>query len=109
MLESSNAKKPILHCFCGRKHLIKRAADNGWSFSIPTNVVNAEHFQNMAREVHISQLFTETDSPYLSPFRGKRNEPAFVIEAVKKIAEIKGMTVEDTANNIFMNYQNMFM
>lgn len=109
MLESSNARHVLLHCFCGRKHLVKRAADNGWSFSVSTNIVRSEQFQAMAKEVHISQLFTETDSPYLSPFPGKRNEPAFVVEATKKIAELKGMTVEDTANNIFMNYQNLFL
>ncbi|MBW2964379.1 TatD family hydrolase [Candidatus Woesearchaeota archaeon] len=109
MLESSNAKRPILHCFCGRKHLVKRAADNGWSFSVSTNVVKSEQFQDLVRSVHISQLLTETDCPYLSPFVGKRNEPAFVVESTKKIAELKGMTVEDTANNIFMNYQNMFL
>ena len=51
---------------------------------------------------------TETDSPYLSPFRGKKNEPEFVVEAVKKIASIKGFTVEEVSNNIFMNYQELF-
>ena len=108
VLEESKHKKVVLHCFNGRKHLIKRAADLGYSFSIPTNIVRSEHFQTLVGMVHISQLLTETDTPYLSPFRDKSNEPAFVIESVKKIAEVKGMTVEDTANNIFMNYQRMF-
>ncbi|MBW2996673.1 TatD family hydrolase, partial [Candidatus Woesearchaeota archaeon] len=54
-------------------------------------------------------LLTETDAPYLSPFPGQRNEPAFVIETIKKIAEIKRMTEEDVANNIYMNYTNMFL
>ncbi|MFH1063844.1 MAG: TatD family hydrolase [Candidatus Woesearchaeota archaeon] len=109
MLESSDAKKIILHCFSGRQHLVRRAAGHGWSFSIPTNVVRSQQFQEMVELVHISQLLTETDSPYLTPFREKRNEPAFVVESLKKIAELKGMTVEDTANNVFMNYQKMFM
>jgi TatD DNase family protein len=109
MLDASNAKKVVLHCFSGRKHLIRRAADKGWTFSIPTNVVKTEHFQQMIRDVHISQLLTETDCPYLSPFAGQRNEPAFVLESLKKIAEIKGMTLEDAANVIFMNYQNLFL
>jgi len=109
MLEASDAKKVVLHCFSGKKSLIKRAADKGWSFSIPTNVVKSEHFQQMIKQVHISQLLTETDCPYLSPFPGQRNEPAFVIESLKKIAEIKGTTIEDTASNIFMNYQKLFL
>jgi len=109
MLESSNAKKVVLHCFSGRHHLVRRAAGHGWSFSIPTNVVRSQHFQTVIDIVHMSQLLTETDSPYLTPFRDQRNEPAFVVESLKKIAEIKGMTVEDTANNVFMNYQKMFL
>ena len=108
ILEESGYKKVVLHCFCGRKHLVKRAADLGYYFSIPTNVVKSEQFQQLVREVHISKLLTETDSPFLSPFQGRTNEPAFVIEALKKIAELKGMTLDDTANNIFMNYQDLF-
>jgi len=109
MLEASKAKKVVMHCFSGRVHLIKRVAANGWSFSIPCNIVKSEQFQNLVKLVNISQLLTETDCPYLSPFPDTRNEPAFIIESVKKIAELKGMTVEDTANNIFMNYQNLFL
>ena len=108
MLESSKIKNIILHCFCGRKHLVKRAADNGCNFSIPPIIVRLQQFQIMAEIVNISQLLTETDAPYLSPYPGKRNEPAFVIETIKKIAEIKKITPEDTANNIFMNYQRLF-
>ncbi len=108
MLEASKIKDIILHCFCGRKHLVKRAADNGWNFSIPPIIVRLQQFQIMAEIVNISHLLTETDGPYLSPYPGKRNEPAFVAETIKKIAEIKGMTEEDTANNVFMNYQRLF-
>lgn len=109
MLEKSDAKKVVLHCFSGKFSLVKRAAAKGWSFSIPTNVVKSEHFQKIIETVHISQLLTETDCPYLSPFANTRNEPAFVLESLKKIAEIKGITLEDAGNNIFMNYQNLFI
>jgi TatD DNase family protein len=98
-----------MHCFSGKKSLIQRAADNGWSFSVPPVIVRLQHFQIMAEMVNISQLLTETDAPYLSPFPGQRNEPGFVIETIKKIAEIKRMTEEDVANNIYMNYTNMFL
>ena len=85
MLESSKIKNIVLHCFCGRKHLVKRAADNGCNFSIPPIVVKLQQFQLMAELVNINQLLTETDAPYLSPYPGQRNEPAFVIETIKKI------------------------
>ena len=109
LLEELNCKKVVMHCFSGRKHLIKRAADLGYYFSIPTNIVKSSHFQQLVDMVHISRLLTETDSPFLSPFPGRANEPAFVIESLRKIAEIKGMTLEDTANNVFMNYQGLFL
>jgi len=109
MLESSSIKKIIMHCFTGRKHLVSRAADKGWSFSIPPVIVKLQQFQLMAEIVNINQILTETDCPYLSPYPGIRSEPGFVIETVKKIAEIKGFDVEETANTIFMNYQKMFL
>ena len=108
ILESSGIKKVILHCFSGGFELVKKAAGLGYYFSIPANIVFSQHFQKMAEEVTINQLFAETDAPYLSPFKGKRNEPAFVAEAVKKIAEIKGFDKTEVANNIFLNYQKVF-
>ena len=107
MLESSKAKKVIMHCFSGNFSLIKKIEDNGWHFSIPTNIVRSTHFQELVRKVDINQLLTETDSPFLSPYPRKRNEPSFVIEAVKKIAEIKGMDIIEVENNLFMNFQRL--
>ena len=98
-----------MHCFSAKKSIIKRAADNGYSFSIPPVITRLQHFQTLVEMVNIKQLLTETDCPYLSPFPDKRNEPAFITETIKKIAEIKRMTQEDTANNIYMNYTNMFL
>jgi len=107
LLESSKAKV-VLHSFEGNFKLVKKAADLGYYFSIPTNIVRSEHFQKLVEETDINQLLTETDSPYLSPFPDKKNEPSFVIESVKKIAEIKNLDIEETANNVFMNYQKVF-
>lgn len=108
MLESSSIKKIVLHCFSGNKKLILRAADNGWFFSIPPIITRLQHFQMLTDIVNINQLLTETDAPWLSPYYGKLNEPAFVIEAVKKIAEVKSLSVEETANNIWKNFQMVF-
>ncbi len=63
----------------------------------------------MADIVNINQLLTETDAPYLSPFPSERNEPAFVIETIKKIAEIKNFMPEEVANNIWVNYNRLFL
>ena len=108
MLETSSIKKVLLHCFSGKRRLVQRAADLGYSFSIPTNIVRAENFQLMAERVNINQLFCETDAPYLSPFKDKINEPSYVIESYKKIAQIKGMELQEVINNIWVNYSRLF-
>lgn len=108
MLESSNLKKVLMHCFSGKKPLVKRIADNGWFLTAPTIVVRSQQFQDIVRNVPISQLFCETDSPYLSPYKGEWNEPSFVIESYKKIAEIKQMDINEVVNNIYMNWQKVF-
>jgi len=109
ILESSGYKKVIMHCFSGRKHLVKRAYDLGYYFSIPTNVVRLQQFQEMVKEIDINHLFCETDAPFLSPFKEKTNEPAFVIESYKKIAEIKELTLEEVEKNIWMNFERLFL
>ncbi|MFC1690659.1 TatD family hydrolase [Nanoarchaeota archaeon] len=112
ILESANLKniknKIIMHCFGGNSSQTKKVIENGWSFSVPTNIVRSQHFQNIVKQAPITQILTETDCPYLAPEKDQRNEPAFVAKSIKKIAEIKGMTKEDATNNIFMNYQRIF-
>lgn len=108
MLESSKPKKIVMHCFCGKKSLVKKIQGNGWFFSIPTTVIRSQQFQLMAQEVPITQLFCETDSPFLSPYKEKPNEPAFVVESYKKISEIKNMEFKEVVNNIYMNWQKVF-
>ncbi len=109
VLESFNLKKVIMHCFGGNSKLVKRIIDNDWYISIPPIVVRSSHFQNIVRITPMSNLLTETDSPFLSPYKGKKNEPSFVVKSVKKIAEIKKLTQEETSQNIFLNYQRLFL
>lgn len=108
MLSSSKLKKVILHCFEGRKHLVGKAIDAGYSFSIPCNIIKLQHFQSIAERAPMQQLLTETDSPWLGPVPGVRNEPFNVLGTVQKIALIKKITAEEAENLIFMNYQRMF-
>jgi len=108
IIEAHKLKKVVMHCFCGKKSLIKRIADNGWFLTVPTIVIRSQQFQELVKNVSISQLFCETDSPYLSPYKDQSNEPAFVIESYNKIAELKEMDVIEVVNNIYMNWQKVF-
>jgi TatD DNase family protein len=109
ILEEVGQKKVVMHCFGGRLHLVKRIIKDGWYFSLPTNIVRSEQLQKIAELCPMSKILTETDAPYLSPFRDRKNEPAFVAETIKVIAKVKGMDEIEVANAIFQNYQQLFL
>ncbi len=106
ILEKYNLKV-ILHCFSGKRDLIFRVKDK-YYFTIPTSIVKSKQFRKLVKWVDLSRLLTETDSPYLSPFKGKLNQPSFVTESIRKIAETKKMTEEEIIKIIWLNYQNIF-
>lgn len=108
LLEKTGAKKVVMHCFSGDFKLVERIKNDGWFFSTPAIIKFSEHFQKLAREVPIEQLFCETDSPYLHPDKKMNNEPALVVEGYKKIAEIKGISLKECESKIENNYKNLF-
>jgi TatD DNase family protein len=107
-LEKLKAEKVIMHCFSGNMNLVKRIVMNGWKLSIPANIKHSEHFQNVVKEAPIESLFCETDSPFLHPEKLRENEPANVLESYKKIAEIKGLTLEEVKKKIWDNFEKVF-
>ncbi len=110
LLEQLGHKKIVMHCFTGKKKLVQRIIDNGWYLSIPCTVVKLQQFQDMVKAMPFSRILTETDGPLLSPFPEVRpNESRFVAESIRKIAELKGLDPEEAANQVFMNYQTLFL
>lgn len=99
----------VLHCFTGEEHHARAALDMGFMISFAGNVTypKATNIQQVAKKVPLERMFIETDSPYLGPvpFRGKRNEPAYVVETAKYIAGLRGVSAEEvgraTAENFF--------
>lgn len=107
--EEGQGKIPVvLHCFSGRKSLMAKAKELGFYFSIPPSILRIGNFQTLVKKVGLKQLLTETDAPWQSPFRGERNEPAYVIETIRKIAQIKALTEEEVAEQIWQNYEKVF-
>ncbi len=109
LLQSSTNKNVVLHCFGGKKSLVRKANELGYTLSIPPVCVRLQHFGMVVDEMNVNQLLTETDSPWLSHVAMERNEPMNVLESVKFIASKKKFDVEETANNVFMNYQRLFL
>ena len=108
LLEENNAKKVIMHCFSGNKELTDKAIELNYYFTVPCSVTKNKTFRKLAKRIPLNKLLTETDAPYLSP-REEPNEPAFIKDSIKKIAEIKQLTEEELEKIIFMNYQSIFL
>ncbi|MDH5806128.1 MAG: YchF/TatD family DNA exonuclease [Candidatus Methanomethylicaceae archaeon] len=89
VLYSENANKVIMHAFDGKTSYAKEAIKRGFYFSIPTSVTFSQQKQKLVKSIPIEYIVLETDSPVLSPIRGTINEPANLIYALKKVAEIK--------------------
>ena len=99
----------VLHCFSSGRDLALKGIELGHyvSFSGILTFKNSTELRDIAAELPLDRLLVETDAPYLAPtpYRGKRNEPSYVVETAKVLAEVKGVTVEEiwqiTTDNFF--------
>lgn len=102
----------ILHCFTGNWAQAKRALDMGFMISFAGNITfpKAQQIRDAALEVPLDRMLIETDSPYLAPVphRGKRNEPAFVVETARKLAELRSLAPEELGEITSRNFYNFF-
>jgi len=108
ILETTKIKKAIMHCFTANMNLVNKASDLGFYFSIPPIITRLKHFQTLVEKISLKQILTESDSPFLSPIKEKRNEPSYVGETIKVISQIKKLDRIEIENIIYMNYQNFF-
>lgn len=107
ILEEHNCKKVIMHCFNGKKSLIKRIVENGWYLTVPAVITRLEHFKMLTDLVPLEQILTETDAPYLSPVLGLRNDSTSVLITIREIAKIKNISEEKVQKQIMENAQNL--
>jgi TatD DNase family protein len=102
----------ILHCFTGTWPHARRALDMGFMISFAGNVTfpKAQQIRDAARQVPLDRMLIETDSPYLAPIphRGQRNEPAFVKETARQIAELRQASPEDIGVQTSQNFYRFF-
>jgi TatD DNase family protein len=102
----------VLHCFTGNWPQAKRALDMGFMISFAGNLTfpKAQQIRDAALEVPLDRMFIETDCPYLAPipYRGKRNEPAYVKETARKIGELRGISMDEAGERTGQNFYNFF-
>lgn len=108
ILEENNFHRVIMHCFSGKKSLIKKCVENRYFLSVPPVITRLEHFQTLVNLVPLNQLLTETDAPFLSPIKGQRNEPSNVKYSIKEIAKIKNINEKEVSKQIFNNAKRLF-
>ena len=108
IMEEEGMKKVMMHCFHGKKSLIRKCVELGWFISVPAVITRLEHFKMLVEMVPIEQLVTETDAPYLSPVAGTRNESANVVITIKEIAKIKEMEVGEVSEKLLVNARGLF-
>ena len=101
----------IMHCFTGDEQQAREALDLGFhlAFGGVLTFPKAEEVRQAARITPADRLLVETDCPYLAPvpMRGKRNEPAFVAETVRRLAEVRGCSPEDVAAETAANFERL--
>ena len=102
----------LLHCFSSGRELMERAVALGafFSFSGILTFKRSDELRAIARDVPMDRLLVETDAPYLAPlpWRGKRNEPAYVAHTAKVLAEVKGVTSTEMAATTTANFARLF-
>ena len=105
-------RRGVFHCFSGSRELAQRALEIGFmiSFSGIVTFKKAEDLRDVARQVPLDRLLIETDCPYLTPipYRGKRNEPAYVVEVARCLAGLHGVEIEEMGRITSENFNRFF-
>ncbi len=114
ILESHHAGRcrGIMHCFTGSLEDAKRALDLDFkiSFSGIITFNSAKALQEVAKMVPATSMLVETDSPYLAPvpFRGKANQPAYIVHVAEKLAQLRAVSIQSIADQTTQNFYDLF-
>ena len=102
----------LIHCFSTSRELAEKAIDLGFYISISGIITfnKSNELRNIVKELPLNRLLVETDAPYLAPepFRGKCNEPSYVLETAKYIANLLNLSCEEFCNKTTENFYRLF-
>lgn len=112
MVKAAGITRGVMHCFSGDLDFARQCLDQGLYLSIPGTVTypSNEQLREVVRSVPLERLLLETDCPYLSPVphRGKRNEPSYTRITAEKVAELRGLSLDDVGRITTMNAGRLF-
>lgn len=113
LIEKGSGVRGVVHCFLGTPEQAKKFLDLGLYVSF-TGIITfknaAPSLLDTVRQVPLARIMAETDAPFLAPvpYRGKRNEPSYVQEVARKIAELKGLSYEEVDSVTTKNARELF-
>jgi TatD DNase family protein len=112
IMQQEQAQAGVMHCFSEDWETAKAALDLGFyiSFSGIITFKSAADLREVAKKVPADRLLVETDSPYLTPvpYRGRANSPAYTYYVAEKLAEIRGVSVDNIAQQTTQNFNDLF-
>ncbi len=102
--------RAVLHFYVGSQQMTQKFLDAGFNFEFGGVITFARDYDAQIKMIPLDRILTETDAPYVSPepYRGKRNEPTYIVEVVKKLAEIKGVSYDEVAKATDANARKIF-
>jgi TatD DNase family protein len=100
----------IFHFYVGSLEITKRLVDAGFHFTFGGVITFSRDYDEVIKYIPLDRILLETDAPYVAPepHRGKRNEPAYIVETAKKLAEIKGVSFEKVTEQTTENALQIF-
>lgn len=107
-LNQYGVRRAVFHSFLGSLGDLKKIMDGGWYVGIPTVYVRRRDLRVILENLDLNKVLVETDSPYLSPRKGERNEPANVIEVISYISAIRNEDVETLSQRFLSNTARFF-
>jgi len=108
MLLTKGALKVQMHAFDGKASNARAAVEAGYLFSIPPSIIRSRQKQKLVSNLPLSSLLLETDSPVLGPDHQVRNEPANAVVALEAVAELKRVTMEEAAEQMYENSLKLY-
>ena len=109
-IQDSDHRYGVIHCFASGLDFAKSILETGFYLSFTGMITFVKELEEVVREVPLDKMMVETDSPYLTPkpFRGKKNEPAYVLHVAEKIANLKDISLEEVAESTTKTAYSLF-
>ena len=109
-IQQSGHESGVIHCFASSLDFAEKIMETGFYISFTGMITFVKELEEVVREVPLEKMMVETDSPYLAPkpYRGKQNEPAWVIHVAEKIAELKELSLEEVAESTTQTAYRLF-